>query len=105
MPINKALKSSVQKIKNDLNLKQVDVAMKLGVTNSYLSDMVNGRVPLTDQILNKLFEVFQVRVESDIRPANYCERCEQKDKMIMELWQKLQEKDKEISLLKCKQSS
>ena len=60
--VNKQLKAVIFKIKNDFGLKQSEIADKLGITSTYLSDMINGWVPLTETITNKLYEEFQIRV-------------------------------------------
>lgn len=62
MAVNEQLKFGIEKIKITTGLKQAEVANKLGVTPPYLSDMINGRVPLTDSICQKIFDVFQISV-------------------------------------------
>lgn len=63
MAINKNLKRCIGKIKLENSITQEEVAYKLDVHKSYLSDMINGRVPLTEQITNKIYELFHIKVE------------------------------------------
>ena len=57
---NKDFKSLLNLIKIKENLKQAEVADKLNVKNTYLSDMANGRVPVTDNIIKKIYENFHI---------------------------------------------
>lgn len=63
MPINKTLKDAIDSIKFTGKLKQSDIADKLGVKSTYLSDMINGRVPLSDNIKDKIYELFSYKIE------------------------------------------
>ena len=58
MAINKDLKDLVRQIKFHYSMKQGDIAAKLGVTESYLSDAINGRVPFSENLRSKIYEVF-----------------------------------------------
>lgn len=58
MPVNEQLKNMIDNIKFAYKLKQSEVAVRLGVTGTYLSDMINGRVPFTDNMREKIHEVF-----------------------------------------------
>lgn len=57
---NYRLKEAVNHIKLNFNLLQSDIAIKLSVKNTYLSDMINGRVPLTQNISEKIYELFHI---------------------------------------------
>lgn len=63
MPINQELKELVRQIKFHYKLNQSEIAEKLGVTVSYLSDAINGRVPFSENLRSKIYEVF-----SDVTP-------------------------------------
>lgn len=56
MAINKELKDLIRLIKYRSGLNQSVIAENLGVTNSYLSDAINGRVPFSDSLRNKIYE-------------------------------------------------
>lgn len=60
MAINEPLKRAIEDIKIKFNLKQSEIATKLNVKSTYLSDMINGRVVLSDNVINKLYELFQI---------------------------------------------
>ena len=62
MAINEQLKFGIERVKFSTGLKQAEIAERLGVKSTYLSDMINGRVPLTDNICQKIFELFHVDV-------------------------------------------
>lgn len=57
---NKDFKSLLNLIKIKENLKQAEIAVKLNVKNTYLSDMANGRVPVTENIIKKIYENFHI---------------------------------------------
>ena len=58
MAVNQKLKRIVESIKYSHRLKQADIAEQLGVKTTYLSDMINGRVPFSDKFKERLFEVY-----------------------------------------------
>ncbi len=58
MAVNQQLKRIVESIKYSHRLKQADIAEQLGVKTTYLSDMINGRVPFSDKFKERLFEVY-----------------------------------------------
>jgi phage repressor protein C with HTH and peptisase S24 domain len=60
MPVNKIFKEAIFKIKSKYNLNQKEISDKLGIKNTYLSDMINGRVPVTENITNRIYELFQI---------------------------------------------
>lgn len=39
------------------NIKQIDIANKLGVNKSYISNVISGRVPPSEKIINELVEM------------------------------------------------
>jgi transcriptional regulator with XRE-family HTH domain len=61
MPKNQQLKTLIEKVKLEFDLTQKQIADKLGVKNTYLSDMINMRVPFTEKIENKLYEQFHIQ--------------------------------------------
>lgn len=54
MPKNQELKNLINKIKYERDLTQADISKIIGVGKTYISDMLNGRVPYTDSIKEKL---------------------------------------------------
>lgn len=56
--VNKDLKNIIGDIKFNDGLTQTEIAQKIGVSSTYLSDMVNERVPITSSILGKIYELF-----------------------------------------------
>lgn len=65
MTINKSFKKCIEKVKFEFSITQKEIANRIGVHNTYLSDMINGRVPLTDQVSNKIYELFHIEVETE----------------------------------------
>lgn len=64
MPINKDLKKIIDRIKFEFSITQIQIANKIGVKNTYLSDMINGRVPFNESFKNKLYEEFHIDCDS-----------------------------------------
>lgn len=62
MPKNEPLKKAIEAIKAAHEINQAAIAGKLGVTNTYLSDMINGRVPLSANAAEKIYELFRIRI-------------------------------------------
>lgn len=54
MTANKDLKHSVVELKTRLGITQSQLADRLGVNASYLSSVINGRFPLTDNLTTRL---------------------------------------------------
>lgn len=52
------LKELISEIKFRYNRKQYQIAGDLGVTATYFSDMVNGRVPVTESIISNIYELY-----------------------------------------------
>jgi len=55
---NKGLKNIIGDIKFTDELTQAEIAQKISVSPTYLSDIVNERVPITSSILGKIYELF-----------------------------------------------
>ncbi len=65
MPKNETLKFCIEKIKLDTGLRQAEIADKIDVKSTYLSDMINGRVPLTESVCQKISEVFHISIPTN----------------------------------------
>jgi phage repressor protein C with HTH and peptisase S24 domain len=68
---NEPLKDLISQIKVTHKLKQSQVAERLEVHPSYLSDMINGRVPYTDAFKEKSQEVFHINSEQQPEQFTY----------------------------------
>lgn len=66
MAVNQELKKIISEIKYELNINQTEIADRIGVKKSYLSDMINGRISFTDSIREKLNELRTYKVEKYI---------------------------------------
>lgn len=62
MPKNEQLKRAIEAIKAGFEINQEVISEKLGVRDTYLSDMINGRVPLSGNVTEKIYELFQVKI-------------------------------------------
>lgn len=62
MAENKLFKSHIKRLKLEKDLTQAEVAERLGVKSTYLSDMINGRVPVTESVIGKIYEVFSYKI-------------------------------------------
>lgn len=58
MAINKELKELIRQIKFHYAINQGEIAEQLGVTETYLSDAINGRASFSDSLRSKIYEVF-----------------------------------------------
>jgi transcriptional regulator with XRE-family HTH domain len=58
MAENETLRQIVAEIKFKKGLRQTDIASALGVKPTYLSDMINGRVPFSDTVQARLSELY-----------------------------------------------
>lgn len=65
MAKNEQLKIAIEKIKINTGLKQAEIANKLDIKSTYLSDMINGRVPLTESVCQKISELFHISILED----------------------------------------
>ena len=68
MAKNTELSALVSRIKYEQGLKQADVAKRIGVAPTYLSDMINGRVAYSDSLRKKLIKEFKLE---DISILNF----------------------------------
>ncbi len=105
MAVNKNFKKCIEKVKYEFSITQKEIAYKLKVHNTYLSDMINGRVPLTDQISNKIYELFQIEItaESEEKPLSTKEKAnEVSESITLYTCQECVNKQKEIDLWKSK---
>ena len=62
---NKEFRLHIKRLKLEKDLTQAEIAEKLGVKSTYLSDMLNGRVPITQNIINKIHEVFSYHINNN----------------------------------------
>lgn len=58
MSVNKEFKKQVDAVKFKRQINQNEIAGLLGVSKTYLSDVINGRSPLNDKFLSKFSELF-----------------------------------------------
>lgn len=58
MAKNKELADILRRIKYKYNLNQGEIAAKIGVSSTYLSDTLNGRAEFNDTLKSKIYEVF-----------------------------------------------
>lgn len=58
MNTNQELKDLIDRIKFVKKVRQSDIADELDIAPTYLSDMINGRVPLTNSLKKKLLEQY-----------------------------------------------
>ena len=58
MAKNKELNDIIRRIKFKYNLNQGEIAAKIGVSSTYLSDTLNGRAEFNDTLKSKIYEVF-----------------------------------------------
>lgn len=83
------LRERVRELKYKKRLTQHAIAQLLGVRNTYLSDMLNGRVPVTESVTKKIYELVSDKPQQ--------EKDENETTILQQL---LQEKEKTIALLK-----
>lgn len=60
MAINQEFKNLISRIKYEYSLTQSQIADSLGVKKTYLSDMINGRVPYNETMSKKISDIFPV---------------------------------------------
>lgn len=63
MPVNEEFKRLIDKIKCEFSINQAQISERLGVKSTYLSDMINGRVPYNESMQKKIHEVFHIGYE------------------------------------------
>lgn len=64
MPVNEEFKRLIDKIKYEFSINQAQISERLGVKSTYLSDMINGRVPYNESMQKKIHEVFHIGYEN-----------------------------------------
>lgn len=57
---NSRLKLVVEAIKYEYRITQGDIAGKLGYKTTYLSDVINGRKPISEQFTDRLMQAFPI---------------------------------------------
>ena len=67
---NEELKNIVRKIKYRYNLTQKEIAEQIGVNSQYLSNVLNGRYPYTDELKKKIYQQFKYLNESQYKQSN-----------------------------------
>jgi transcriptional regulator with XRE-family HTH domain len=63
MSKNQTVTRAIKAIKFRFNLNQDEIAKKIGTTQTYLSDIMSGRIPLSELYSDKLCSVFGVSKE------------------------------------------
>lgn len=63
---NQVFKRIISGIKYRENISQRDLAAFLGLKPTYLSDMINRRVPITNNVLKRIYELYPYIDESEI---------------------------------------
>ena len=63
MPVNQEFKRLINRIKYEFSINQAQIADKLGVKKTYISDMINGRVPYNETMGKKIRDVFQIKID------------------------------------------
>lgn len=70
MPVNQEFKKLIDKIKYEYSINQSQIADKLGVKKTYISDMINGRVPYNETMSKKISDVFQIQTNEQSSYTN-----------------------------------
>lgn len=60
MAVNQEFKKLIDKIKYEFSINQSQIAEKLGVKKTYLSDMINSRVPYNETMGKKISDIFHI---------------------------------------------
>ncbi|MCD7923680.1 MAG: LexA family transcriptional regulator [Bacteroides sp.] len=74
MPVNQEFKRLIDKIKYEYSINQSQIADKLGVKKTYISDMINGRVPYNETMSKKISDVFQIQTNEQSSYINKQEK-------------------------------
>ena len=90
---NEELKNIVRKIKYRYNLTQKEIAEQIGVNSQYLSNVLNGRYPYTDELKKKIYQQFKDLEESQYKQSN-------DDELIKELQLRIVRLEAENNLLR-----
>lgn len=70
MAKNKELNELIKRIKYQYDLNQGEIASKIGVKDTYLSDVLNGRADFNDTLRAKIYEVFSC-VQAELSSQRY----------------------------------
>lgn len=65
MAKNESLKKAVAEIKFRFDLTQKKISSRLGVRETYFSDLIAGRYPLTAEMKDKIWNEFQVKIDPE----------------------------------------
>lgn len=76
MAKNKELNELIKRIKYQYDLNQGEIASKIGVKDTYLSDVLNGRADFNDTLRTKIYEVFS-DVQAELSSQRYAGGGEQ----------------------------
>ncbi len=76
MAKNKELEDLIRRIKYIYNLNQGEIAAKIGVSSTYLSDTLNGRAEFNDTLRSKIHEVFS-EIKAELSSQQYAGGGEQ----------------------------
>ena len=76
MAKNKELNELIKRIKYQYDLNQGEIASKIGVKDTYLSDVLNGRADFNDTLRIKIYEVFS-DVKAELSSQRYAGGGEQ----------------------------
>lgn len=66
--MNTEFKSLIGDIKYKYDLTQAQIAEKLGITRTYISEIINGRAPFSDALRDRIEETFPLDKMSDEKP-------------------------------------
>jgi transcriptional regulator with XRE-family HTH domain len=91
---NIALERAFLEIRNRFNIDQGEIAIRLGRKETYVSEVLNGRRTLSDKLIEKIYEVFQIKVETDVSESK--SNCQEENKNLIAL---CTEKERTIRLL------
>lgn len=62
MAVNEEFKNLIDRIKYEFSINQSQIAERLSIKKTYLSDMINGRVPYNESMRNKIHDVFHIPI-------------------------------------------
>lgn len=68
MPQNEMLKNIIREIKFKRGITQKQIAEQLEVQPTYLSDAINGRVPYSGNLKDKIYELYSDCISNNIEP-------------------------------------
>lgn len=76
MAKNKELEDLIRRIKFIYKLNQGEIAAKIGVKSTYLSDTLNGRAEFNDTLKSKIYETFS-DIKAELSSRQYAGGAEQ----------------------------